>query len=78
MILYTSFLYKFDNDKQVLFYVFLVLMGIIGGILGFVMYNHAIIISTSIIGAYFFIRGISLYAGGFPNEMLIIEQIKNG
>lgn len=78
LILYTSFLYKWDNDKQVLFYLFLVGMGIVGGILGFVLYNHALIISTSIIGSYLFIRGISLYAGGFPNEMLIIEQIKHG
>ncbi len=77
LILYTSFLYKYDNDKQVLFYVFLIVMAIVGGVLGFVLYNHALIISTSIIGSYMFIRGISLYAGGFPNEMLIIEQIKN-
>jgi len=78
LILYSSFLYKYDNDKQVLFWIFLIAMGIVGGVLGFVLYNHALIISTSIIGSYLFIRGISLYAGGFPNEMLIIEQIKNG
>ena len=78
LILYTSFLYKYDNEKQILFYLFLVFMGVLGGVLGFVMYNHALIVSTSIIGGYLVIRGISLYAGGFPNEMLIIEQIKNG
>lgn len=78
LILYTSFLFKYDNDKQVLFWIFIIGMGIVGGVLGFVLYNHALIISTSIIGSFLFIRGISLYAGGFPNEMLIIEQIKNG
>lgn len=78
LILYTSFLFKYDNDKQVLFWIFIIAMGIVGGVLGFVLYNHALIISTSIIGSYLFIRGISMYAGGFPNEMLIIEQIKNG
>ena len=47
-------------------------------ILAFCAFNHAIILSTSFIGAYFFWRGVSLYAGGFPNEFTLIEEIKNG
>ena len=35
------------------------------------------IIATSFCGAYAFIRGISLYAGGFPNESYIIDLIRN-
>lgn len=30
-----------------------------------------IIISTSLVGSYFFIRGISMFAGGFPNEVTL-------
>ena len=29
-------------------------------------------------GAYLFWRGISLYAGGFPNEFDLIEQVQAG
>jgi len=36
-----------------------------------------VIISTSLIGSYFIIRGISLYAGGFPNENYVIDLIVN-
>jgi hypothetical protein len=78
LMLYTSFVYKIDNEHRVAFWIFVVLMGVIAGVLGFFLYNHAIIIATSIIGSYIFVRGISLYAGGFPNEMVIIEMIKNG
>jgi hypothetical protein len=50
----------------------------VAAILVFVTYNHAIILATSLVGSYFFVRGISLYAGGFPNEYLLMKQIKNG
>ena len=78
LMLYTSFVYKIDNSSRVAFWVFVVLMGAAFGVLGFLLFNHAIIISTAIIGSYAFMRGISLYAGGYPNEMMIIELIKNG
>ena len=51
---------------------------VLAAILVFVAYNHAIILATSLIGSYFFVRGISLYFGGFPNELLLMKQIKNG
>jgi len=33
---------------------------------------------TSFIGTYLFVRGISLFVGGFPPEYLIYEMIKSG
>ncbi len=39
--------------------------------------THIVIIATSFCGAYAFIRGISLYTDGFPNESYIIDLIKN-
>jgi hypothetical protein len=39
--------------------------------------DQVVIISTSLIGSYFIIRGISLYAGGFPNENYVIDLIIN-
>lgn len=78
LMLYTSFVYKLDNDQRVVFWIFVILMGVVAGLLGYALYNHAIIFGTSVVGAYLLIRGISLYAGGFPDEMLVIEQIKTG
>lgn len=75
LMLYTSFVYKIDNAHNVAFWVFVILMGVVAGLLGYFLFNHAIIISTSIVGSYLFIRGISLYVGNYPNEMLIIELI---
>ncbi|CDW77915.1 UNKNOWN [Stylonychia lemnae] len=53
----------------------------IGALLfGFLAYKfdrHIIIYLTSFIGAYAFIRGISMYAGKFPNEIFLIQQLKN-
>lgn len=41
--------------------------------IAFFFKNFIIILATSIIGSYCFIRGISLFAGGFPNEFTIIS-----
>ena len=53
--------------------------------IAFIFKNFIVILATSIIGSYCFIRGISLFGGGFPNEFTIIsltysdesEQITN-
>jgi len=37
-----------------------------------------IIVVTSLIGSYFTIRGISLFAGGFPSEITLYQQIHDG
>lgn len=72
LMLYSSFVYKIDNSTQWAFWVFVILMGLAGAALGYFLFNHALILSTSVIGSYFVIRGISFFAGGFPNEQLII------
>lgn len=46
--------------------------------LAFCFFFPAIILSTALTGSYLFFRGISLYAGGFPNEFAIIEAVKSG
>ena len=35
------------------------------------------IFATAFCGAYAFIRGVSLYAGHFPNESYVIDLIRN-
>lgn len=73
MILYAAFLYKLDGDKQILYWCFNIGLGITAGILSIFLFNHAIIISTAIVGSYAFIRGISFYAGGYPSEFELIQ-----
>jgi len=53
-------------------------LAILGAFLAYRFYNQIIIFSTSLIGSYAFIRGISLFAGHYPNEVMIYSQIANG
>lgn len=46
---------------------------IVAAILSFFWYEHVLIIMTSFAGAYMFVRGISFYAGGFPNEFTLAK-----
>ena len=48
-------------------------LALLFGIIGFVMFNQAVIIATSFIGAYMTMRGIGIMAGGFPNEYVLIN-----
>ena len=45
--------------------------------LAYFLVETVVIISTSFIGSYCIVKGISLYAGGFPNESYVIDLIKN-
>jgi hypothetical protein len=42
---------------------------VILGLLTYYLQDTVIIFITSLIGSYAIVRGVSLYAGGFPNEM---------
>jgi len=37
-----------------------------------------VIIATSFIGSYIFVRGIGMLAGGFPSEAELVNQIETG
>ena len=52
--------------------------GALGFLFTFYTEKKAIIILTAFIGSYSLIRGISLYAGGFPNEIDLARQINSG
>jgi hypothetical protein len=72
MILYSAVLYKLDEHNSVMFWVITVILCAGSGILSFFFFDHIIIISTSLIGSYGLIRGVSMYAGGFPDEIDLI------
>jgi len=73
LILYNSFVFKIDNSHKVVFWIFIVLMAVVFAALSFKFCWPAVIVATSIAGAYSFIRGISVMAGGYPNELEIIK-----
>jgi len=76
LVLYSAFLYK--TESQVVFWLFIIGMtGLFAG-LSFVIFDHILIASTSMIGSYAFVRGISFFAGKYPNEFTLAEMIKSG
>ena len=71
LLLNETVLYK--AQSQVLFWSVGIACAILCAVLTLFIYNHVLITSTSFMGAYFFWRGISLYAGGYPNEFELIK-----
>jgi len=76
MILNEAVLYMYTDEM--IFWIVCGASAFVFGVLVFIVYNHAVILCTSLVGSYLFVRGISFYAGGFPNEYLLIKQIKSG
>ncbi len=51
---------------------------VVGAFIGWKFFDKVVIIGSSILGAYLFIRGISLFAGHYPSEFLIYQEAANG
>lgn len=66
LLLNEAVLYR--AEAEWLFWVSCILLALIGAVLAFKFFEHAIIISSGIIGSYLLIRGISFYAGHYYNE----------
>jgi hypothetical protein len=75
-ICYSAFLYKIHSSA--VFWVVIVAFGLIFAGLTFCIFDPILITATTLIGAYAFIRGISLYAGGYPNEFNLYEYVEHG
>mmetsp|Transcript_17872 Transcript_17872/g.12830 ORF Transcript_17872/g.12830 Transcript_17872/m.12830 type:complete len:99 (-) Transcript_17872:18-314(-) len=50
----------------------------ISGLIFFWLLDSIVIICTNFIGSYCFFRGISMFFGGFPTEIEMINMIKTG
>jgi len=77
LLLYNAILFKIQTNPAEL--VLLITLGVLGigfGVLALVFYKHVIIVATSLIGSYCFVRSLSLVIGGFPNEIQLIKQIQ--
>ena len=72
-LLYNFFGNRIPANGIAINIVFVVVaIGVMIGI-AFIFKNFIVIFATSIIGSYCFIRGISLFAGGYPNEITILD-----
>lgn len=54
--------------SAVAYYAIIIGCGIVAFIITFFVEKFVLIVVTSFIGSYAIVRGISMYAGGFPNE----------
>lgn len=59
------------NESDVIYYLVIIGCGIGAFVITFFVEQTVIIFITSFLGSYGIVRGVSLYAGGFPNETQI-------
>jgi hypothetical protein len=52
-------------------------LGFVGAYLCFRFRKDLAIITTALLGAYAFVRGISMFVGDYPNEIQLYQDIKN-
>jgi hypothetical protein len=71
----TAFIYIKSNPLLIYWIVILCCIAL-ACVFAYFLFDHILILSTSFCGAYALIRGVSLLAGGFPNETYIIDMIK--
>jgi len=55
--------------------IFCIFCAAVGGVLSYFFSKPAILIATSLIGSYSFMRGWSYFFGGYPNEAEIILSL---
>lgn len=65
-------------ESQALFWIVIAGCGLAAGVISCIIFVPAAIASTSLAGAYALVRGASIFIGHFPNEMTIIDEIKQG
>jgi uncharacterized membrane protein len=68
----------FNISHPAAFWGILVALALIFTLITFKGSDQFMIFSTALFGSYMMVRGISLYAGGYPNEFEIMEEIKAG
>jgi hypothetical protein len=76
LILNNMVFYKINTVA--ILWILMAVFGLTLGVLSCFFFHYIVIACTSIIGAYLFMRGISLFAGGYPNEFTIYERIRDG
>jgi hypothetical protein len=76
LLINESFL--FQLELKWLFWTSTTVCIIICAVLGFVVYEHAVILSSAMLGGFFIMRGIAVYGGHYYNMFTVITMLKAG
>jgi len=79
VMIYNALLVQlFHSNEETAFWVVVLLCVLVCGFLAIKLIEHAIIVGTCICGPYAFIRGLSMFVGGYPNEILMYSEMQAG
>jgi len=75
-LLYNLVLFKINSTA--LYWIVCILFGAAAAFLCVKRKSELAILTTALLGAYSFVRGISVFLGGYPSEATFYEQLKQG
>jgi hypothetical protein len=73
ILLNTTF--AFAGQGSTVFWIITCSCALVASLVALVAYNPVVIIMTSFMGSYIFIRGISLYTGGYVSEYQVLQLV---
>ena len=77
LVLFQSLIHLITTEVWML-WTLMTVCAILCWVISIKIYNLVMILGTSLIGAFLFIRGIGLLAGGYPNEFQLHNDIISG
>lgn len=77
-LIYTMFLTTFDFSSIYAMVGFSVFCAVVGGLVAWNFSHGVIIVATSGIGSYAFMRGGAFFLGGLPNESQMVSDLMAG
>lgn len=77
-MIYTFFLASFHWSALWAMITFSIVFAILGGLVAFKFSKWVVLLSTSGIGSYAFMRGWSMFLGGFPTESEMMADLQSG
>jgi hypothetical protein len=76
-LIYELFLVYIHSNPQVVYWLTIAVAAAIGAGIGYCLPKHVFIIGSGFAGGYLVIKGISLLAGGFPDQSIVIDLVKH-
>lgn len=67
-----------DVDETLVFSMSVLASGLLLAVICLIFYDFAVILGSALWGSYLFMRGISIIAGGWPNEIQVFMNASNG
>ena len=77
-LLYNLLVKVITVNPQALYWSTLITCILFISIAGGFMKAYMVVLATSLVGSYAFVRGISIYAGGYPDETYVMTLINKG